>query len=53
MINRKVVIASAIALTLVVGSGIMRIASADRVQDATQFSQAQPECPKDPDDDCK
>lgn len=53
MINRKVVMASAIALILVVGSGVMRVASSDNLRDTTQFSQAQPECPKDPDDDCK
>jgi hypothetical protein len=53
MINRKVAISSTIALILVVGSGMMRVASSDRLQNTTQFSQAQPECPKDPDDDCK
>jgi hypothetical protein len=50
MMRRKLLTGAAIALILMLGTGAVRTACADRVSDFTQLSQTQPECPKDPDD---
>ncbi|WP_186005316.1 hypothetical protein [Pleurocapsa sp. PCC 7327] len=50
MMRHRLLTGIAIALLLVLGSGAIRNAWADRADDFTRFSQAQPECKGDPDD---
>jgi hypothetical protein len=53
MMKRRFLTIVAIALLLVLGSNAVYAASVDRARDFTQLNQTKPECPKDPDDDCK
>jgi hypothetical protein len=50
MMRGRLLTGIAIALLLMLGSGAMQTAWADRAGDFTRLSQAQPECKGDPDD---